>query len=127
MENLFIRASKAKLRFKMSKGNISTEDLWDLNLEALDELAKALNKEVKDAREGSFIKKKSVSNTALNLRFDIVKFVIEEKLKEDEEKEERAVKRARKETLLGIIERKEAASMEGKSIEELKSELLALG
>lgn len=129
MENLFERASKYKLRFKTDgrpNGQISVEDLWDLSLEALDKLAKALNKQKKESEEESFIKKPSKASTLLNLQFDIVKHVIEVKLVEEEEAKTRAQKAAKKAQLLDLIGRKELQSLENKSIEELTKELEAL-
>lgn len=35
---MYKQASKMKLRFATSKGNLSVEDLWDLSLPALDRL-----------------------------------------------------------------------------------------
>jgi hypothetical protein len=126
MENLFERASKYKLRFKMTNGQLSVEDLWDLSLEYLDKLAKALNKQKKESEEESFIKKPSKASTLLNLQFDIVKHVIEVKLVEEEEAKTRAQKAAKKAQLLELIGRKELQSLESKSIEELTKELETL-
>ena len=84
---MFEKASKQKLRYKVTSGTISTEDLWDLDLDSLDLLAKTLNKAIKDSEEESFIKSKSTANTTLELKFEIVKHVIEVKLQlEDERK-----------------------------------------
>jgi hypothetical protein len=34
--NLFIQAAKSKLRFNTTRGQLTTEDLFDLNLKSLD-------------------------------------------------------------------------------------------
>ena len=41
---MFEKASRLKLRFKTQNGIIAVDDLWDLTLDSLNTLAKALNK-----------------------------------------------------------------------------------
>lgn len=120
---MFEKASKLKLRYKVTNGLITTEDLWDLNLVALDKVAKGLNKEIKESSEESFISVKSASNNIMDLKFDIVKHVISVKMNELEARTlsvEKAQKRAHLEEL---IAKKEVSVLEGKSIEELRAEL----
>lgn len=124
--NIFERSTREKLRFLTTKGTISTEDLWDLSLESLDRAAKSLNKQVKEDGEESFIKTKTAANKTLELQFEIVKHVITVKMAEAEEKKLRAEKNARRAQILELIAKKEVANLEGKSIEELTSELAAL-
>lgn len=126
--NIFEAASRRKLKFSGAgiSGVISTEDLWDLKLETLDTIARAYNKSIKDLDEESFITKKSTSNVELNLKFEIVKHVIDVKLEEQEKKKlakQRAEKRAQ---LIELIGKKELSALEGKSIEDLKLELAGL-
>lgn len=80
MEAIFEKASRIKLVIKASNGVLKVEDLWDLSLEALDAIAKSLNKQIKDGTEESYIKAKTETNTLLQLRFDIVKHIIDVKL-----------------------------------------------
>jgi hypothetical protein len=120
---LFEKASKAKLRFKVKNGFCATEDLWDLKLEDLDDLAKSLSKEVKESSEESFIKVRSDQNKTLELKFELVKYIITTKLKEKEDKETRVLKAQKKAQIQELIEKKELSSMEGKTLEELKKEL----
>ena len=54
MEN-FKLASQQKLRFKTNKGDLSTEQLWDLSLEDLDALAVALEAQHKQSAKKSFL------------------------------------------------------------------------
>jgi len=123
MDNLFELASRKQFRYSLNKGTINTEDLWELSLEALDRLAKSLNKELKESEEESFIKTRTVANKTLEAKFEVVKHVINVKLAENEEKAEKAKKQAKKEQLLELIGRKELQSLENKSIEELTAEL----
>jgi len=118
---MFEKASKLKLRFKVAVGLITTEDLWNLSLEELNTLAKALNKEVKDASEESFIKTKSADDEILLLKFDIVKRVIEVKLAELEAKKARKDRKARNQQIIALMAKKENEALEGKSLDELRS------
>ena len=76
---MFEKASKIKLRFPSSKGMLTTEDLWDLNLQQLNSLAKDLNKKVKESAEHDFLEVKSDSDTITKLQFDIVIQVLTKK------------------------------------------------
>lgn len=124
--NNFEKATRLRLRFETSRGNLNVEDLWRLPLAELDKLAIALNKQLKESSEESFIKAKSKDNKLLELRFDIVKHIIETLLSEDEEKKKAADKRAKREQLLELIAKKKNQELEGKSLEELEAELAKL-
>lgn len=122
---MFEEASRLKVRFETVKGNISTEDLWDLPLTdsdgmSLDDLAKALNKKVKCSEEESFVVKQSKANTILELKFSLVKHIIKEKLAEIEEKENAVIVKAKKERIDSLILEKEDDTLKGKSIADLK-------
>jgi len=119
----FEEASRKQLRFKVTNGTITTEDLWDLSLESLDKLAKSLNKEVKEQEEESFIKTRTVSNKTLDLKFEIVKHIINVKLAEEAEKKTKAEKAAKRAQIMELIGKKQVETLEGKSIEELTKEL----
>lgn len=124
--NNFEKATRLRLRFETSRGNLNVEDLWRLPLAELDKLAIALNKQLKESSEESFIKAKSKDNKLLELRFDIVKHIIETLLSEDEEKKKAADKRAKREQLLELIAKKKNQELEGRSLEELEAELTKL-
>jgi chemotaxis signal transduction protein len=126
---MFEKASRLKLRFGTSRGNITTEDVWDLPLTSpngacLDDLAKSLNKAVKDSGEESFVVKRNTVNTTLALKFDIVKHIIKVKLEELEARETAAATKAKKEKILNIIADKEDDSLKNTSVDKLK-EMLA--
>ena len=122
---MFDVATRKKLRFPMRKGMISCEDLWDLSLDDLDRLAIDLKKTL-DEREVSFIKTPRVSNTDDQLRFNIVKSVIDVKLQEKEIKEDRVKKEAEKVRIQALIAEKENEKLKDTSLEELKKKLMEL-
>jgi len=123
---MFEKASRLKLRYTSKRGSLNTEDLWDLPLSELDTIAIALNKEVKDTSELSFITVRKKSNVELELKFEIVKHVIQVKLAEKDAKDKQATMRAQKQKIMEIIETKKDQALGSKSIEELQQELLAM-
>lgn len=121
---MFEQASRLSIRFDSpSIGRVTTEDLWNLSLTELDEIAKDLNKEVKESEEESFIIKTTQVNKAVTLKFDLVKHVIKVLLDESEKIVNEINRKAKKEKILSIMARKEDEEMQGKTHEEL-SEML---
>lgn len=128
---MFKEATRRKLRFSTENGVLSVEDIWDLPLTSekkasLDKLAKSINRELKNNEEESFVETPSKANATLQLKFDVVKAVIKDKLEEREARKNAADKKARKELLNGVIERKQNAALEDMSLEDLEKERNAL-
>jgi len=131
MENKFIAGTRQKVRFESKKGLLTIEDLWYLPLTHktgfdLDSVAISINKELKEKEEESFVKKTTKENEELHLKLDIVKYIIEVKMKEQEERKLLAEKKAKREKLLQLIEEKQEDELKSKSLDELKKELEAL-
>ncbi len=122
---MFEKASKLKLRFDTPKGNFAVEDLWDLPLtksvSSLDNIAKALNKAVKEnGEEESFVTKTIRSNTKLNLKFEIVKHIIKVKLEEIDKAQKADETKVRKEQIMALIRDKKEGLDKEKSLEDLQ-------
>ena len=117
---LFAKATKSKYRFQTSRGSLSVENLWDLNLEALDTIAKGINKQLKESSEESFIEAKSSASVELTEKLDIVKSIIKFKLTQKEAAAKRAETQARKAELEGLIADKKSDALKSKSLEELE-------
>lgn len=120
---MFDKATRLKLRFYSNKGLLSVEQVWDLSLTALNEIAKDLSRQVKAAQsdEEDFIGTKSNVDSELQLRFDIVKNIISVKLKERDESKDAAERKANNQVILELIQRKKQQELEGKSVEELEA------
>jgi hypothetical protein len=124
---MFDKATRTKLRFQTDRGQLCVEDVWDLNLTALNALAKSLNRKLKQDQEEDFLSTKTEADATDKLRFDIVVSILEVKKAEKVEKEQAADKKAKREVILGVLARKQNEAIEGKSVEELMKELEALG
>lgn len=120
---MYKKASKLKLRFSTSKGNLSTEDLWDLSLEQLDAIAVKLDEQIEKSPRKSFIKTVSKGNEILELKFAIIKDVIDTKMAEQAARENQQAKSAQRQKLLELIAEKEDSELKGKSAEELRKML----
>jgi len=124
---MFEEATRLKLRFDTANGQLSVEDLWDIPLTgrrlSLDNIAKDLHKQLKEQEETSFVSKKPSKSARLELKFNIVKHIIDVKLAEREAAEQRQVNEERKRRIQEAIANKEDENLQGMSLDELKKEL----
>jgi hypothetical protein len=129
--NLFEYATRNKLRFPSTKGELSVEQLWDVPLLSgdsfnLDAIAKTVNKSLKDS-EPSFVEtKKSVEQGRQEVALDVVKFVIQTKLNEKAAAEKRAENKIKRESLLKALAEKQAGQLSAMSEKELRKQIEAL-
>lgn len=123
---MYKEASKMKLRFATVKGNLSVEDLWDLNLTALDKMAVAIDEQISKNPKKSFISETTPEDKVSKLKLDILKDIINTKLEEKAKKDSEKQKISERNKLLEILAKKEEASLENLSIEELKKKIAEL-
>lgn len=121
--NLFVTAAVKKFRFSTNRGQLTTEDLFDLSLTSLDNIAVSLDEQVQKAGRKSFIGKRSDSTTDLENQLEVVKFVIAAKQEEAEVKKVRAEKSARRQFLMALKEKKVMEGMESMSVADIEKEL----
>src|SRR5882757_9657814 len=121
--NIFELATRQKLRFPSTRGQVGTEDLWDLSLKDLDTVAKGLSKQVKESSEESFIKKPSTGNKKVQLQLDVVVSIINTKLAEAEKAKTAAERKAKRNQLMELISKKQDDALSRKSITSLQAEL----
>lgn len=119
---MFEAAVKSKLRFPF-KGLISIEDLYDLNLENLDLVFKVLNSQLKLVSEESLLNKKSIEDQELELKIEIVKYIVGEKIQVQNKKLREKELKEQKQKIAEIIADKQEGVLKDKSVEELQAML----
>ena len=121
--NMFEIATRNKFRFPF-KGVISTEDLWDLSVESLDNVFKTLNSEMKKTKEESLLSTKSKDDEVLELKIEIVKHIVAVKQEEKEARERKFLDRERNQKIMSIIAAKQDEQLHNMSVEELQKLLV---
>jgi len=127
--SIYKEASQAKLRFQTSKGVLSVEQLWDLNLTTLSNCIKntkkVLSKDNNDD-ELSFLDESKTVDREMQLRFDILKDVYLVKKSERDNIAKAAKAKEHNEKIRAeIYRRKEESIQDPKlSIEDLEGMLL---
>lgn len=127
---LFEMASQMKFRYPY-KGQITTEDLWDLKMDQLDIVYKALNKELKAIDGDSLIATKSaddgVKANDLRNKIEIVKYIFNHKQQAAELHRMATANAAEKQKILGILADKENDALRNMSKDDLLKRLAELG
>lgn len=126
--SIFEKASRKKLRFGTDIGLLAADDLWDLPLVAtsrrpqpcLNEIAIGLHRELQD-RTVSFVDTETKANTDLQLRFDIVKHIIDVKKAELQAEKDASAKAERKQKLMSVLARKQDAALEEMTEEQIRA------
>jgi hypothetical protein len=132
MDTIFEYATRNKVRFDSSRGQLSLEQLWDVPLRSKDDfnlnvVAKAANKAWKDISEDSFVETaKTTEHVRRETALEVVKYVIETKLAEETIAKMRADKKIEKEKLLAILAEKQAGKLSDLSEKELQRRIAAL-
>ena len=129
--DMYKKASKMKLRFETNKGQLTAEDLWDIPLTSargvsLDGIAKAVNRNLKNSEEESFVAAASKASAELQLKLEILKDVIATKITENSAAKSVVLNKAKKEQILGIIAKKQDEGLESMSEDDLKKMLETL-
>jgi hypothetical protein len=125
--DLFILASRKKYRFPSDKGDLTTEQLWDVPLTSrngysVDNIAISVNRELRSLQEESFVQNRSnPRRSELQNMLDILKEVIAIRQAESEQATELARKQSQKKVIQEAIERKRQQNLESMSLEELEA------
>ena len=121
---MFEKASRIKLRFPVSKGFVSVEELWDLSLTSLDTIARSVNKELQAEGEQSFLpnaSSNSKKSTELRLQLDLLKYVINTKSAEDTARKNRVEKANMVARLNELAQARADEALGSKSLEEINA------
>ena len=131
---LFEYATRNKLRFASTRGELTAEQLWDVPLRSkngddfnLNSIAKAASKAWKDLSEESFVESaKTPEHTRREMALEVIKHVIEAKLSEESIAEKSAANKLEKEKLLKILAEKQDGKLSELSEKELQKRIAAL-
>ncbi|RXZ78094.1 hypothetical protein EBB07_29000 [Paenibacillaceae bacterium] len=123
--NIFEVAVRYKFRFPF-KGLISVEDLWDLNLENLDSVFKTLNSQLKTVQEESLLNTKTKENKELDVKIEIVKYIVDVKLTEQENRSKEKEQKEKKQRIMEVLRNKQDEALLNMSPEQLEKMLQEL-
>lgn len=118
-KNMFEIATRTKMRFPF-KGMVTVEDLWDLSVQNLDKVFKALNSQRKEAQEESLLSAKSSADEVLDTQIEIVKYIVGVKLDEQAARLKAAENKEKKQKIMALMAKKDDEALENMSKEELQ-------
>jgi CHASE3 domain sensor protein len=119
-EKMFESAIRNKFRFPF-KGQVSTEDLWDLTVKDLDSIFKTLNAQKKRVSEESLLSVITAEDEELESKIEIIKHIVSVKLVEAEARVLAKEKKEQKQKIMSIIASKKDEALQNKSIDELEA------
>lgn len=122
MEN-YKELTRLKTRFTTIKGVLSVEQLWDLSVTELDNLAVSLEEQYKNSKGKSFLDKKTTKDKTLKLQFDVVLDILNTKVDEAEALRDAKEIKEHNEKINSLIKQKMDGKLAEMSIEELEAQL----
>lgn len=131
--SIFEQASRLKLRFPSVRGELTTEQLWDMPLTSkndfnLDRVARTVNAEIKSMDEESFVSTNSNPAKRLaELRLEIVKFVIADRQEANAKSLMAASRAEERQRLLAVLAKKDEQALNEMSADDIKKRLAELG
>ena len=119
-ENLFEMATRSKLRFPSTKGELSVEDLWDLSDKDLDVVYKNLKDQEVKSSEESLLDDANV-DPKLTAAIGIVKYIFITKRNERLAEKERINKRLTQRKYIDALSKRQDEAIEKMSEAELRA------
>lgn len=116
--NIFEIATRNMFRFSF-KGMINVEDLWQLSVKDLDDVFKILNSQLKKANEESLLSTKTKQDKELDMKIEIVKYIVGIKLEEENLRLKAKENKEQKQKILEVLASKRDQNLLNKSEEEL--------
>ncbi len=138
--NIFEQATKQSLRFPSDRGDLTTEQLWQLPLTAsrndfdLDTVAKTVNNQLKTLAEESFVATSTNPiKPVLELKLEILKHIIAVKMQaaadakdRAADAKDRAAKAEKRHKLVELLGKKQDAALESLTTAEIEAQLAEL-
>lgn len=119
-EKLFEMATRSKLRFPSTKGELSVEDLWDLSDKDLDVVYKNLKDQEVKSSEESLLDDANV-DPKLTAAIGIVKYIFTTKRNERLAEKERINKKLKQKKYIDALSKKQNEAIEKMSEAELRA------
>lgn len=119
-ENLFEMATRNKIRFPSTKGELSVEDLWDLSDKDLDVVYKNLKDQEVKSSEESLLDDANV-DPKLTAAIGIVKYIFTTKRNERLAEKERINKKLTQRKYIDALSKKQDEAIEKMSEAELRA------
>lgn len=124
-ENLFEIATRNKMRFPSTKGELFVEDLWDLSDKDLDVVYKNLKDQEVKSSEESLLDDANV-DPKLTVAIGIVKYIFTTKRKEKLEAKELIDKKRNQQLYIDALSRRKLKDIDNMSVEELEAKIAEL-
>lgn len=124
-EKLFEMATRSKLRFLSTKGELSVEDLWDLSDKDLDVVYKNLKDQEVKSSEESLLDDANV-DPKLTAAIGIVKYIFTTKRNERLEAKELIDKKRNQQLYIDALSRRKLKDIDNMSVEELEAKIAEL-
>ena len=121
-QNIFELAARNKFRYHF-KGEITTEDLFDLSETDLDTIYKSLKSEQKKAEEDSLLTTRKKEDTILAAKIEIVKTIFEQKQNEKAARKAKADQQLQRKKILQALAEQQENALKSRSPEELMAML----
>jgi hypothetical protein len=119
-ENLFEIATRNKMRFPSTKGELSVEDLWDLSDKDLDVVYKNLKDQEVKSSEESLLDDANVDQK-LTVAIGIVRYIFTTKRNEKLAEKERINKKLTQKKYIDALSKKQDEAIEKMSEAELRA------
>lgn len=124
-EKLFEMATRSKLRFPSTKGELSVEDLWDLSDKDLDVVYKNLKDQEVKSSEESLLDDANV-DLKLTAAIGIVRYIFTTKRNERLEAKELIDKKRNQQLYIDALSRRKLKDIDNMSVEELEAKIAEL-
>lgn len=118
--DLLLKALAERFRFASTKGDLNLEDLFQIPMTKLNDVAVALHEEA-EANTVSFIKPASKAGGLANQKLDIVKAVIDYRQVKRDAATQSAKKSVERSHINELIAQKKSESLGNLSVEELEA------
>jgi hypothetical protein len=130
--NIMFQAALQKLRFSTNRGQLRSEDLFDVPLQSrdgfdLDTAAKAISRQLKEAAEESFVETSTnPAKAKLELQLEVIKAVIAYKVEQHKAREAAASRKAERAKLVNLLGEKQDEALKTLTQEEIQKRLAEL-